>query len=195
MARPYHHGNLRQAVLDHAVTMLRHRGASELSLRELAGEIGVTHAAPRRHFPSRQALLDALAVEGFTRLGARLREAVAAAPEYREQVRAVAAAYIDFTVSDSNLAEVMFSHKHGPEGQTVAESAHAAFEPMLAMFRRGQAEGLLPAQDPEQTGLVFLATLQGIAGLANCGVVPLGQLDDLIDTATAQFPHMAPAST
>lgn len=194
-ARPYHHGNLRQAVLDHAATMLRDRGASELSLRELAGDIGVTHAAPRRYFPNRQALLDALAVEGFARLGARLREAVAAAPEYQEQVRSVAAAYIDFTISEANLVELMFAHKHGTGGRTVAQSAAAAFAPMLEMFRRGQAEGMLPTQDPERIGLIFLATLQGIAGLLNCGVIPLGQLDELIDAATAQFPRKAPTST
>ncbi|WP_214406528.1 TetR/AcrR family transcriptional regulator [Pseudonocardia lacus] len=194
-ARPYHHGNLRQAVLDRAAVMLRDKGAAELSLRALAGEIGVTHAAPRRYFPDRQALLDALAVEGFARLGARLREAVAAAPQYRHQVRAVAGAYVDFTVSDANLVELMFAHKRGAEGPTVAHSAAAAFAPMLEMFRRGQAEGLLPSDDPERTGLIFLATLQGVANLVNCGVIPVDQLEELIDDAVLQVLRTTQAST
>ena len=59
--RPYHHGNLRQALLAQAERTVRERGVQELSLRELAREVGVSHAAPRRHFPDRQALLDALA--------------------------------------------------------------------------------------------------------------------------------------
>ena len=69
--RPYHHGNLRSALLAAAERTVRERGVQDLSLRELAREIGVSHGAPRRHFPDRQALLDALAESGFERLGAR----------------------------------------------------------------------------------------------------------------------------
>jgi AcrR family transcriptional regulator len=187
-ARPYHHGNLRQAVLDQAATVVRERGAAELSLRELAATIGVTHAAPRRYFPNRQELLDAIAVDGFARLGTRLREAAEASPDYRNQIRSIARAYTDFTVSEANLVELMFAHKHGTGRRAVGESAAAAFAPMLQVFRRGQAEGILPNHDPERMGLIFLATLQGLAGLVNCGVVPIGQLGDLIDDAVGQFP-------
>ena len=186
-SRPYHHGNLRQAVLDRAVVALREKGAAELSMRELAADIGVTHAAPRRYFPDRQALLDALAADGFVRLGARLRQAVAGAPEYRDQVRSLAVAYTDFAVSEANLVELMFAHKRGEDGPEVARSATEAFWPMLEVFRRGHAEGRLPGRDPERGALLFLASLQGVAGLFNCGVVPTGQLDALVDDAAAQF--------
>ncbi|ALJ20878.1 TetR/AcrR family transcriptional regulator [Microbacterium sp. No. 7] len=192
-ARPYHHGNLRQAVLDAAAAVVRDRGVSELSLREVAADIGVTHAAPRRYFPGRQDLLDAVAVEGFARLGARLREAVAASQGYQGQVRSVARAYLDFATSEANLVELMFAHKRGAGGSDVGESAAAAFESMLQVFRRGQEEGVLPNRDPERIGLIFLATLQGIAGLVNCGVVPAGHLDDLIGDVVAQVPG-GPAS-
>ena len=72
-ARPYHHGNLRTALLAAAQQTVRERGVAALSLRELAREVGVSHGAPRRHFPDRQALLDALAEDGFERLGGELR--------------------------------------------------------------------------------------------------------------------------
>ena len=78
-ARPYHHGNLRSELLEQAERVLADRGAGALSLRELAREIGVSHAAPRRHFADKQALLDALAEDGFDRLGAELRAALHAA--------------------------------------------------------------------------------------------------------------------
>ena len=64
-SRPYHHGNLREALLVQAMTTLREGGVEALSLRELARAVGVSHAAPRRHFPDRQALLDALAERGL----------------------------------------------------------------------------------------------------------------------------------
>lgn len=186
IARPYHHGNLRQAVLDEAATVVREKGAAELSLREVAAVVGVTHAAPRRYFSGRQELLDAVAGEGFARLGVRLREATDA-PDYPRQVRAVARAYLDFAIAETNLLELMFAHKRGINGEAVSASAETAFVPILQMFQRGEADGLLPERSGERLSLVFLATLQGLAGLINCGVVPINQVGELIDVAVARF--------
>src|SRR5450755_2150985 len=95
--RPYHHGNLRTALLQQAERTLRERGVQELSLRELAREVGVSHGAPRRHFPDRQALLDALAEAGFARLGTELRQAVDGAGEdFQARLQATATAYVRF---------------------------------------------------------------------------------------------------
>lgn len=185
-ARPYHHGNLREAVLERAAVVLRERGVAGISLRELTADIGVSHAAPRRYYPDRQALLDALAAEGFVRLGARLREAVAAAHGFQEQVRSIADAYVTFAVSEANLAELMFAHERGEGGALIDQRATEAFDPLLEVFRQGQAEGRLPTGAPERAGLLFLATLQGIAGLVSCGVVPAGQVDQMIDDTVAQ---------
>jgi AcrR family transcriptional regulator len=187
-AHPYHHGNLRQAVLDHAAVVVRSQGASELSLRELAAAIGVTHAAPRRYFPNRQELLDALAIEGFTRLGTRLREAADGPREARDRLRAIAHTYLEFTTSEANLVDLMFAHKHGANGPAVGESAAAAFAPIVETFQSGRADGTLPDGDPERAGLLLLATLQGLAGLVNCGVVPSGHRRDLIDDVVDQLP-------
>ncbi|HWA80524.1 MAG TPA: TetR/AcrR family transcriptional regulator, partial [Acetobacteraceae bacterium] len=66
-ARPYHHGNLREALLQAAEEALESGGAQDISLRELSRKLGVSHTSPRRHFADKQALLDALAVRGFER--------------------------------------------------------------------------------------------------------------------------------
>src|SRR3954452_10961890 len=94
-ARRYHHGNLRSELLEQAERTLRERGAVELSLRELAREVGVSHAAPRRHFRDKQALLDALAESGFVRLGADLDRAMTrAGGDFRARLAAFAKAYV-----------------------------------------------------------------------------------------------------
>lgn len=185
-ARPYHHGNLRQAVLDEAATVVRDRGVADLSLREVAATIGVTHAAPRRYFRGRQELLDAVAAEGFARLGVRLREATDE-PDYLRQVRAVAGAYLGFATAEANLLELMFAHKRGTEGEAVSMSAEAAFAPILQIFHRGEVEGLLPDRSAERLSVVFLATLQGLAGLINCGAVQIDHVGDLVDEAVTRF--------
>ncbi|MBM6405176.1 TetR family transcriptional regulator [Phycicoccus sp. CSK15P-2] len=94
--------------------MLRERGADGLALREIAGHIGVTHAAPRRYFPDRQALLDALAVDGLARLGARLRTAADASSEHHVRVRALAAAYIDLADTDATSSRSCSRTTTGP---------------------------------------------------------------------------------
>ncbi|HEY2216908.1 MAG TPA: TetR/AcrR family transcriptional regulator, partial [Solirubrobacteraceae bacterium] len=110
--RPYHHGNLRAALLDQAERTLRERGAQELSLRELARDVGVSHGAPRRHFADRQALLDALAEAGFDRLGGELRAALGGAGEdFQSRLSAIAAAYVHFATRDAALLELMFANK------------------------------------------------------------------------------------
>lgn len=64
----YHHGNLRQTLLDHAAEIIAEDGIEGLSLRALAREIGVSHSAPARHFKDKQALLAALATEAHEKL-------------------------------------------------------------------------------------------------------------------------------
>ena len=76
--RKYHHGDLRRALLEAAWHLVAEKGLAALTLREVARTAGVTHAAPYHHFPTRTALLDALAEEGFTGLDRAMGEAKAA---------------------------------------------------------------------------------------------------------------------
>src|SRR6202011_2035756 len=102
--RPYHHGNLRAALLAQAERTVRELGVQDLSLRELARQLGVSHGAPRRHFSDRQALLDALAEAGFARLGAELRSAADdAGADFEPRLMAIAAAYVRFATHDASL--------------------------------------------------------------------------------------------
>ncbi|HWF25563.1 MAG TPA: TetR/AcrR family transcriptional regulator [Solirubrobacteraceae bacterium] len=187
--RPYHHGNLRAALLDAAERTVRERGVQDLSLRELAREIGVSHGAPRRHFADRQALLDALAESGFARLGAELRSAAdGAGTDFEARLQATAVAYVRFATRDAALLELMFAGKReqarsGP----LHEAADRAFSVILELIEQGQAEGLLEPVDPERIGLVLFASVQGAAALVTAGIVEAGQLDELVADAIAHF--------
>jgi AcrR family transcriptional regulator len=186
--RPYHHGNLRTALLAEAERTVRERGVQELSLRELAREAGVSHGAPRRHFPDRQALLDAVAEAGFERLGSELRGAVDGAGEdFQARLRATAAAYVRFATRDAALLELMFAGKHREEAAALREAADRAFSVILELIEQGQAEGALEEGDPERVGLVLFATIQGIAALVTGGMVGADQLDELLPDAIAHF--------
>ena len=186
--RPYHHGNLRRALLAAAERTVRDRGVQDLSLRELAREIGVSHGAPRRHFPDRQALLDALAQTGFERLGAELRGAAdGAGDEFQARLEATAAAYIRFATADPALLDLMFASKHRETQPTLHEEMERAFSVMMELIQQGQAAGRLQPGDPESVGLVLFSTIQGIAALLTAGMISPDQLDNLTSDAIAYF--------
>jgi AcrR family transcriptional regulator len=186
--RPYHHGNLRTALLAQAERTVRERGVQDLSLRELARAVGVSHGAPRRHFPDRQALLDALAEAGFARLGAELRAAIDGAGEdFQSRLQATAAAYVRFATRDATLLELMFAVKHSESSATLQDAAERAFSVLLELIEQGQADGVLEPGEPERVGLVLFATIQGIAALITGGMVQPEQLDGLLADAIAHF--------
>ena len=184
--RAYHHGDLRRALLAEAERSLREHGVESLSLRELAREVGVSHAAPRRHFSNRQALLDALAETGFTRLNADLRRAVKrAGDEFEPRLRATAGAYVRFATRNAALLEVMFAGKHGQPSGPIQEAAAGALAVLLELTVQGQAEGILGAGDPGRVGLVLFAFIQGIAAVVSAGIVEAGESDALVTDAIA----------
>src|SRR4051812_18883211 len=188
--RPYHHGNLRTALLEQAERALARRGADGLSLRELARAVGVSHAAPRRHFADRQALLDALAQDGFERLARDLDDAVAGAgPSFEARLAAGAAAYVTFATRHGALLELMFAGKHRDDADAAALRAAAdrAFAVMLGLMAEGQATGALRAGDPERVGIVLFASLQGLAALVNGGMLPRERVDELTGEAVEQL--------
>ncbi|MFD2422224.1 TetR/AcrR family transcriptional regulator [Amycolatopsis pigmentata] len=186
--RPYHHGNLRTALLDAAERSLREQGSDQLALRDLAREIGVSHAAPRRHFPDRQALLDALAETGFARLHTTLRTALAdAGHDFPSRLRATATAYTRFATDNAALLELMYTSKHRPDATQIVKAAAAPFGLMNELIVQGQAQGALQEGDPERIGIVLFATLQGIATIINGNIVKPELLDGLVETAAEQF--------
>ncbi|MGA2927815.1 MAG: TetR/AcrR family transcriptional regulator [Solirubrobacteraceae bacterium] len=186
--RPYHHGNLRSELLAAAERCLRERGAQQLSLRELARDVGVSHAAPRRHFPDRQALLDALAENGFQRLGTELREACRRAePQFEAQLSATAAAYIVFATRDPALLELMYAGKHRQDANELRHASERAMSVIHELIRQGQALGALEPGEPDRAGLVLFAIVQGIASLVTAGIVHPDQVDELLTDAITRF--------
>src|SRR3954453_11916463 len=103
--------------------MVSERGAQARSLRELAREAGVSHGAPRRHFADRQALLNALAEEGFERLAHELQEAAETADgAFSARLEVLARAYVEFATRDAALLELMFARKHEPGAEGLSEA-------------------------------------------------------------------------
>ncbi|KFL30116.1 hypothetical protein JP75_16090 [Devosia riboflavina] len=124
---PYHHGNLRQALLEAALIILEKEGEVGLGLRDLARAVGVSAAAPYRHFDSRAALLEALAVTGFQRFSAAMEAVAASNPP--DPMAALGKTYVLFALSNANLFRLMFSPQLKKDGRPgLRMAADAAFD-------------------------------------------------------------------
>lgn len=104
---PYHHGDLRNALLEAALIILERDGEAGLGLRDVARAVGVSAAAPYRHFDGRGALLEALAVTGYQRF-TRLMETVAT-DDTLDAMSAMGRTYVKFALDNPNLFRLMFS--------------------------------------------------------------------------------------
>src|SRR4051794_39334686 len=175
-ARPYHHGNLREALLEAGERALEEHGAQNLSLRELARDVGVSHAAPRRHFPDKQALLNALALDGFERLGRELSSALAAAGGLHDRLLAFGSTYVRFATEHGALLELMYAGKHSDS--EVRAASHEAFAAAFEVFHSGQAAGEIVDGDPERLGTVVFAAFHGLASLVNGEMLDRADLDE-----------------
>lgn len=164
--RPYHHGDLRAVLLANAERALAERGQAALSLREIAREAGVSHAAPGRHFRDKQALLDALALSGFERLTERLEAAEPEVGDARTRVLALARAYVGFAGEHAALLDLMYARKHDPD---VSEQLYAAvgrlLERVMRPIRDAQAAGEIAGGTPEAVTMTVSAAMHGLVAL------------------------------
>lgn len=107
--RPYHHGDLRTALIAHGMRLLTERDAEALSLREIARAAGVSATSVYRHFPDKEALLSALAVEGLGKLAAVQRAASDAAGGGEAGFRETGRAYVRFALANPTLFRLIFA--------------------------------------------------------------------------------------
>jgi AcrR family transcriptional regulator len=181
---PYHHGDLRRALIEAAMTALREKGAESIGLREVARRVGVSAAAPYRHFESREALLAAVATEGFEAFRRAQDEAQEGIAE-NDQFAAMAHAYVRFALANPQLFRLMFSAgldmRQYPELRAAADAAYAP------LARAAAREDNIA---PEEVAVAAWAFVHGLSVLLLdnqiLGASPANS-DGLVKSLTARF--------
>ena len=177
--RSYHHPDLRQALLNGAVRLIKEEGMREFSLRKLATQVGVSHAAPYRHFENKEAILATLMLEGHKRLRTSLLDVVAHGTGTAiDKMMAQGRAYLEFARKNPEYLSVMFSKEGMAAAMCVGEKLGAhqedydSFGVVETTVSECQTEG---SMDPRaNTGALSLhawAEVHGLALLRNEGLI------------------------
>lgn len=163
-SRPYHHGDLRRALIDAARRLLESEGPSALSLRAVAREAGVSPAAPYHHFKDKAELLDAVAHEGWDMLDAALAKAREDKPSVRERMASLGVAYVCFARDNPALYRVMYDCSRDKEA--LPEHLHADNDSAYCRVRDTLVEAGADPTDEIGLELATVASWCAAHGLA-----------------------------
>ena len=174
--KSYHHGDLKQALLEETARILREEGEAALSLRRLASNLGVSRTAPYNHFKNKEALLSAVAEEGFR----RFEEAMRAARRRHKNssgkslMRASVNAYVKFALENQAYYDLMYSSKSWRteiKTESLATTARQTLRNEIERMQRAQERGLISRRvDVAEFGRIYWGTLHGISRLTLDGV-------------------------
>jgi AcrR family transcriptional regulator len=162
VAERYHHGNLRASLIEAAGRIVESKGLEALSLREAARSVGVSHAAPYRHFADKEALVAALATDAFERLLDRL-QTVPPGGEAVERLVALAVAYVGFARDEPGRFQLMF-HREARDRDKYPELYAAAIR-AYELNAAAVAAVLPPGSDVALAAEAAWALVHGIANL------------------------------
>lgn len=172
--KPYHHGDLRRALITAARELVRETGPAKLTLRGVAARAEVSPAAPYRHFADRDALLAGVAEQGF----AELAVAMTPTEPSLDALHQVGAAYLEFALREPQLYRLMF----GPVDRAAHPGLAAAERELTEIFRealrKAQIAGVVQPQDPEDVMLTMRCVMHGLTSLVVDGQIATEQAAD-----------------
>ena len=165
--RPYHHGNLRRALLDEALATIRADGVDAVTLRGIGARLGVSRSALYRHFADKGALLAAVATEGFRTLRHELVAAWEEGGRDEAAFRAQGVAYVGFAAANSSHYRVMFGGFVDPTSadSELAVEARGAFQALVDALVALQHDGVVRRDDPVLMARYVWALVHGMAML------------------------------
>ncbi|MFQ5512275.1 MAG: WHG domain-containing protein [Candidatus Krumholzibacteriia bacterium] len=183
----YHHGDLRAALLAEAAAMIADGGVSSVTMRAISGRLGVSRAAPYRHFTDKSALLVAVAAAGFEHLKNRLQAIDAGAPGSSvERFRRMGEAYVRFALENPAHYRLMYgkealARRDVPE---LREAGDALLALLVGVVQAHQHSGGIKRRDPLTQAYVMWSAVHGLASLLVDGQIEANDVDGLIRQTT-----------
>jgi AcrR family transcriptional regulator len=174
MNHSYHHGDLKNALIRAGIEILSKDGVQALTLRQVAKKAGVSHAAPYAHFADKQALIAAIAAEGYRQLYEKLAAAQESRVDALARLMAVAQAYAQFAIDEPDHFKITFSgvveaEKDYPD---YVEQSKRCFALVMVVVTDCQSGGILEPGDPELATVSVWASIHGFVQLMLANQIP-----------------------
>jgi len=176
----YHHGDLKNALIEAGIGILSKEGVGALSLRKVARRAGVSHTAPYAHYADKQALIAAIAAAGYEKLYARISGLV---QQYRDdpaqQLVEAAWAYMEFALHETDHFKITFSGVVEKEKDypALVEISHQSFRLVVEIVEACQRAGILPEGPSDLLAVSVWGLLHGLVSLVLEGQVSHTVLD------------------
>lgn len=166
--QPYHHGDLRRALLETTLRTIQRDGVDAVTLRGVGQDVGVSRTALYRHFADKSALLRAVATEGFRMLRVALVGAWERNGKGQRGFEAMGEAYVRFAVENPSHYRVMFGAAifGGAEDPELEREGQAAFQALVDALGEQQRDGSIVMDNPLQLALYIWSLVHGVAMLA-----------------------------
>lgn len=165
----YHHQNLRAALLKAAITFLKKGRAEDISLRNLARQLKVSHMAPYRHFKTKEDLLMALIADGFENLSLSFDKTFLEMKDlpFPKLFAQLGLTYVQFVIQNPEQSRLMFSGLLCDKAKHTKthEAGQGTFERLTRLIQLGQANGILRQEDPHLMALMIWSTVHGVSML------------------------------
>lgn len=172
--KSYHHGDLKNALIQAGIQILAKEGVAGLSLRKVASKAGVSHAAPYAHFTDKQALIAAISTEGYHRLYERIEDIIRQyADDPSKQLIETAWTYVDFALTDPAHFKITFSGviEQEKDHPAFVEMSQKSFEAVVRIVEACQAQGVLESGPSDLVAVSVWSLVHGFASLVLEGQV------------------------
>jgi AcrR family transcriptional regulator len=201
--KPYHHGNLREELLDAALRLISEVGPTAFTLREVARRAKVSHNAPYRHFRDRDELMAAVSTQGYAELTHEMQNAGAKEETAFARLKSAGLAYVNFALHRPEHFTVMFDAPPSKPSEKLcfnpskmnikypqaAEAAEESFRTLMNLVEACQQARELPAGDTKELALLSWSVVHGVAKLAITGRYPFSSQQAILKFAGFVLDH------
>jgi len=194
--KPYHHGNLREALLEAAIRLIAEVGSTAFTLREVARRADVSHNAPYRHFQDKDDLIAAVATQGYRELTEAMMLAAENQRNALNRLKHAGLAYVTFALRRPEHFAVMFDAPFTKnEHPHAARASEQAFSTLVNFVKNCQEDGSLPSGDSLRMALLAWSIVHGIAKLAITGRLPYQARAEVLRFAEFVIDQSLPVQT
>ena len=165
----YHHGNLKDALIEEALLMVEQNGVENITLRELTKRLGASRSAIYRHYSSKDELIKAVIRAGFDKLDATIQPVILENNSVINRFKVMGVEYLNFALENPNIYRMIFGHEVEQQREescdiTDKESAKG-FHSLMALLIEGQEQEVFKEQDPMLQATYIWSNMHGLANL------------------------------